>query len=121
MENNENVTSFFFDDDKNLNNERSYLKENDNIRELKNNAGTDSQTEIIIEPQQTFYYFAPDTPSQRALMDVDLPSRPKPIMCLIMTFIPCFVGNPCSSEKKEEYKQATKTLCLFISIVQVII
>lgn len=74
-----------------------------------------------IQLQHQFHYFPivdyeNDTESKT---ETGLPSRPGSLLIILMACCPCLTNNPCSTDKKQEYKNITKTTVFFISIAQV--
>lgn len=78
--------------------------------------------ERMVEHQQQFFYFPPEEEAYAVGYNlvVDLPSRPNPALTAVMGCCPCFIGDPCSTLKRLEYKKAIKTICFFISILQIL-
>ena len=71
------------------------------------------------QKQTTAYFFKPETPSQRSLMDIPPPPKPSCPTVIMMGCCPCAVGDPCSAEKKQEYKKVPKSISIVISLLQV--
>ena len=76
-------------------------------------------TTLSKSAQATSYFFRPDTPSQRSLMDIPPPPKPSCLTVILMGCCPCVVGEACSAEKKQEYKRAPKSISVVISVIQV--
>jgi hypothetical protein len=87
-------------------------------REDELGSGIESLTDINSE-KSDFFYFPPDTPSQRSLMDYEAPPRANICEIGAMCMCPCCVGDPCTVEKKIEYKRAPRTIIFFLSFLQV--
>ena len=71
------------------------------------------------ESKEDVFFFAPDTPSQRSLMDVKLPDRPNICRIAIMACLPCLDFPLCTEEKKQEFKKVPRSLILIVSLAQV--
>lgn len=85
---------------------------------LLQNAGINGKS-VPKEKKEDVFYFAPNTPSQRSLMDVELPDTPSLFTILIMACCPCFLLPMCSAEKKQEFKKAPRTVTFFLCVIQV--
>ena len=69
-----------------------------------------------------FFYFPPDTShfiqEQDQVREI-LPSTPGVLIICGMGCCPCLTGEPCSDEKKQEYKNVPKTIVFMLSVAQV--
>ena len=86
--------------------------------DLSNNPQANKKS---IESDNEVFFFMPNSPSQRSLMDIQLPDSPTFARVLLMAFFPCFVAPICSPEKKQEFWRVPRTVTFLMCLIQVCI
>ena len=74
-----------------------------------------------VESDNEVFFFMPNSPSQRSLMDIQLPDSPTFARVLLMAFFPCFVAPICSPEKRQEFWRVPRTVTFLMCLIQVFI
>mmetsp|Transcript_1316 Transcript_1316/g.1688 ORF Transcript_1316/g.1688 Transcript_1316/m.1688 type:complete len:408 (-) Transcript_1316:53-1276(-) len=82
-----------------------------------------AQSDNEIELQHQFHYFPPSDDNFNDLteLQVGLPPRPGVPAVVLMGCCPCLSNNPCSDDKKQEYRNVHKTTIFFLSIFQIVV
>jgi len=73
-----------------------------------------------VESDNEVFFFMPNSPSQRSLMDIQLPDSPTFARVLLMAFFPCFVAPICSPEKRQEFWRVPRTVTFLMCLIQII-